>query len=150
MDEVTLREYRRGDWRAMHALDLVCFEPVFQFSRGAMHRFAEAAGAIVVLAEAGGELVGFCVVNMEEQTGYVVTLDVAPAWRRRGLARQMMEAVEAKVRTAGGVGMALHVSTANAAAMQFYESIGYGRVGMAEGFYGRGLDALVYRKRLEA
>jgi ribosomal-protein-alanine N-acetyltransferase len=60
-----------------------------------------------------------------------------------------MEDVEAKVRAAGGVGMTLHVSTANTAAMQFYESIGYGRVGMAEGFYGRGLDALVYRKKFE-
>jgi ribosomal-protein-alanine N-acetyltransferase len=147
MDEVTLREYRPGDWRAMHALDLVCFEPVFQFSRGAMRGFAEAPGAIVVLAEATAELVGFCVVNMERQTGYVVTLDVAPTWRRRGLARRLMEAVEAKVRAAGGVGIALHVYPANTAAMQFYESIGYGRVGMAEGFYSRGLDALVYRKK---
>ena len=150
MDKVTLREYRPGDWQAMHALDLVCFEPVFQFSRGAMHRFAEAPGAIVVLAEATAELVGFCVVNMEEQTGYVVTLDVAPTWRRRGLARRLMAEAETRLRAAGGTGMALHVSTANTAAMQFYESIGYGRVGMAEGFYGRGLDALVYRKKIPA
>jgi ribosomal-protein-alanine N-acetyltransferase len=150
VDEVTLREYRPGDWQAMHALDLVCFEPVFQFSRGAMRGFAEAPGAIVVLAEATAELAGFCVVSMEQQTGYVVTLDVAPPRRRRGLARRLMEDVEAKVRAAGGVGMTLHVSTANTAAMQFYESIGYGRVGMAEGFYSRGLDALVYRKRIPA
>jgi ribosomal-protein-alanine N-acetyltransferase len=150
MDKVTLREYLPGDWQAMHALDLVCFEPVFQFSRGAMHRFAEAPGAIVVLAEATAELVGFCVVNMEQQTGYVVTLDVAPPWRRRGLARRLMAEAETRLRATGGTSMALHVSTANSAAMQFYESIGYGRVGMAKGFYGRGLDALVYRKRLEA
>lgn len=150
MTELTLREYRPGDWQAMHALDLVCFEPVFQFSRGAMRRFAEAPGAIVVLAEAAGELVGFCVVNMEVQTGYVVTLDVAPARRRRGLARRLMAEAETRLRAAGGIVMALHVSTANTAAMQFYESIGYGRVGMAEGFYGPGMDALVYRKRFES
>ena len=124
MDNVTLREYRPGDWQAMHALDLVCFEPVFQFSRGAMHRFAEAPGAIVVLAEATAELVGFCVVNVEQRTGYVVTLDVAPPWRRRGLARRLMAEAETRLRAAAGTGMALHVSTANTAAMQFYESIG--------------------------
>ena len=101
MDNVTLREYRPGDWQAMHALDLVCFEPVFQFSRGAMHRFAEAPGAIVVLAETAAELVGCCVVNMEQQTGYVVTLDVAPPWRRRGLARRMMAEAETRLRAAG-------------------------------------------------
>src|SRR5580693_3548905 len=81
MDEVTLRDYRPGDAAEMYALDIVCFEPVFRFSRGAMRGFAEASGAIAVLAEAAGELVGFCVVQMEGKIGYVVTLDVAAAWR---------------------------------------------------------------------
>jgi ribosomal-protein-alanine N-acetyltransferase len=44
--------------------------------------------------------------------------------------------------------MALHVFHGNVAAIQFYENIGYGRAGLAEGFYGRGMDALVYRKQL--
>ncbi len=47
----TLRSYRPGDWQAMHALDLLCFAPVFQFSRGAMRSFAETPGAVTVLAE---------------------------------------------------------------------------------------------------
>jgi len=149
VSEVRLREYRPGDWEAMHALDVVCFEPVFRFSRGAMRGFAEAEGAVTVLAEAAGELVGFCVAESQQRTGYVVTLDVAPAWRRRGLARQMMTEVETRVRAAGGLGMELHVFKGNLAAIRFYEGMEYGRVGMAEGFYGRGLDALVYRKRFE-
>ncbi len=150
MVEVQLRDYREGDWEAMHALDVECFEPEFRFSRRVMRGFAENPGAMTVLAEAAGELVGFCVVQMEGQVGYVVTLDVAAAWRRRGLARRMMEEMETKVRAAGGAGMALHVFTGNVGAMQFYEGIGYGRAGRVEGFYGRGLDALVYRKRFEA
>jgi ribosomal-protein-alanine N-acetyltransferase len=145
--DVTLREYRAGDAEAMHALDVVCFEPAFQFSRRVMRGFAEAKGAMTLLAEAGDELVGFCVVQMEEQLGYVVTLDVAAVWRRQGLARRLMEEMETRVRAVSGVGMVLHVYKGNVGAMRFYESIGYGRVGMVEGFYGRGLDALVYRKR---
>jgi ribosomal-protein-alanine N-acetyltransferase len=147
MDAITLRGYKPGDWERMYALDVLCFAPQFQFTRGAMRGFAEAPGALTVLAEAGGELVGFCLVQIEAKVGYVVTLDVAASWRRRGLARRMMEHLEAQVRAAGGLGMALHVFTGNAAAMRFYESIGYGRVARSEGFYGRGLDALVYRKR---
>lgn len=147
MDEVTLRVYRQGDWKAMHALDVVCFERQFQFSRGAMRGFAEAKGAVTVLAEAGGQLVGFCVAEMERQAGYVVTLDVAPAWRRKGLAKRLMEEAQARVSAAGGVVMTLHVFRGNVGAMQFYEAIGFERVGMVEGFYGRGLHALVYQKR---
>ncbi|MGA1982516.1 MAG: N-acetyltransferase [Acidobacteriaceae bacterium] len=147
IEGVTLREYRAGDWERMYALDVACFEPEFRFSRRVMRGFAENPGAMTVLAEAAGELVGFCVVQMEGQVGYVVTLDVAAAWRRRGLARRMMEDMETKVSAAGGEGMALHVFAGNAGAMRFYEGIGYGRAGRVEGFYGRGLDALLYRKR---
>jgi ribosomal-protein-alanine N-acetyltransferase len=57
-----------------------------------------------------------------------------------------MEEMETRVRATGGVGMVLHVYKGNFGAMQFYESMGYGRAGMVEGFYGRGLDALVYQK----
>jgi [ribosomal protein S18]-alanine N-acetyltransferase len=147
--EVTLREYRAGDAEAMHTLDEVCFEPVFRFSRRAMRAFAEAAGAVTVLAEQSEELAGFAIVQMEGRVGYVVTLDVAPAWRRCGLAGRLMREAEARVRAAGGVGMELHVFVGNVGAVRFYEGIGYGRVGLVEGFYGRGLDALVYGKRLE-
>ena len=134
----------------MYALDIACFEPPFRFSRRAMRGFAEADGAISILAEAGGGLAGFCIVQMEDQVGYVVTLDVEESWRRRGLARRLMAEAERKVCTAGGTAMALHVFPGNAGAVRFYESIGYDRLGTAEGFYGRGLDALVYGKWLES
>jgi ribosomal-protein-alanine N-acetyltransferase len=150
MDHATLRSYRLGDWKAMHALDLICFEPVFRFSRGAMRGFAEAPGAVTVLAEAEGKLAGFCIAQLEQRTGYVVTLDVAPTWRRRGLARRLMAEVESRLHSAGAVQMQLHVFPGNAGAIQFYESIGYTRVGVVEDFYARGLHALVYRKKFTA
>jgi ribosomal-protein-alanine N-acetyltransferase len=150
MAEWTLRDYRAGDWEAMYALDVQCFEPPFRFSRRTMRSFAEAPGAIGLLAQAAGELAGFCVVQMEEHVGYVVTLDVAATWRRRGLARLLMAEVEAKVRAVGGTAMALHVFPGNEGAVRFYEAIGFQRLGVAEEFYGPGRDALVYGKAIAA
>jgi ribosomal-protein-alanine N-acetyltransferase len=160
----TLRSYRLGDWQAMYALDLICFAPVFQFSRGAMRGFAEGPGAVTVLAEAQreltetqrelanseSELAGFCLTQLDERTGYVVTLDVAPAWRRSGLARRLMAEVESKLHSAGAVQMELHVFTGNAEAIRFYQSIGYSQTSIAENFYAQGLNALLYRKQLPA
>lgn len=148
MDGITLREYRLGDWEAMYALDVQCFEPPFRFSRRAMRGFAEAKGANTILALAEGELAGFCVVQMEEQIGYVVTLDVAARWRRQGLARILMSEMETKVRIAGGNAMVLHVFPGNEGAVRFYQTIGYQSLGVAEEFYGPGRDALVYGKSL--
>ena len=155
MDQATLsglrlREYRLGDWQAMLALDVLCFEPVFQFSRRAMRGFAEAPGAVTVLAEAEGELAGFCIVQLEQRTGYVVTLDVAPAGRRCGLAWRLMAEVESKLHSIGTKEMELHVFTGNAVAIRFYEAIGYAQAGAEENFYALGLHALLYRKKFPA
>jgi ribosomal-protein-alanine N-acetyltransferase len=148
MSDLILREYRAGDWEAMYALDLICFEPPFRFSRRTMRGFAEARNAITLLADSGGVLVAFCVVQLEERVGYVVTLDVAPQWRRKGLAARLMTEVEARAGALGAENMALHVFTGNAGAIHFYEKLGYGRVGIAEGFYGRDVDAFVYVKNV--
>lgn len=154
MDQVELRNYRSGDWQAMYAMDVLCFELPFRFSPSAMRRFAEMPGAVTVLAEAGHKLAGFCIVQMEEGVGYlvgyVVTLDVAPDWRRRGLARRLMAEMESRFQQAGAVAMELHVFTGNAGAIRFYQANGYAQVGVAENFYAQGLGALVYRKKLPA
>ena len=142
-----LRAYRAGDWKAMYALDLICFEPPFRFGQREMRRLAEAPNAICVLAQADAALAGFCIVDIEDRWAYVVTLDVAPERRRRGLATRLMAAVEARVRAGGSTGIGLHVFNANSGAIRFYERIGYERIGMHEDFYGGGLDALIYRKK---
>ena len=150
-DGVVLRGYRDGDLEAMFRLDEICFEEPFRFSRVAMRRFAEARRARVVLAELRGEMVGFCIVHVEQGgVGYVVTLDVAPEMRRRGLARLLMDRGEEAVREAGCGVMVLHVFEGNEAAVRFYERVGYRLVGRDVGFYGGGLDAMVYRKVLES
>jgi len=103
-----------------------------------MQAFAEERGAIAVVAEELGGLVGFVIVHLERVgagwRGYVVTLDVAEEWRRRGLAGMLMREAEARVA---------------AAAIRFYERLGYERIGMIQRFYGAaGLDAFVYRREI--
>jgi [ribosomal protein S18]-alanine N-acetyltransferase len=149
---IQLRGYEPGDLDAMFALDVVCFEEPFRFSRAAMKRFAGARNARVVVAEMEGKLAGFCILHVEqsgeERAGYIVTLDVEPELRRHGLGRWLMLAVEELGLAAGCVAAGLHVFTGNDAAIRFYEGLGYVRSRLAKGFYGRGADAWVYWKRL--
>lgn len=82
----------------MHALDVVCFERPFRFTRGAMRRFAEVKKARVVIAEEDDALVGFVILHLEEgeegRTGYIITLDMEPGQRRRGIAGLLMREAE--------------------------------------------------------
>ncbi len=146
-----VREYRDSDLDAICALDGACFTVEFRFSRESMRRFVTRRGAISLVAEApDGAIAGFVIVHLERASrGYVVTLDVAEGWRRRGLAGALMEAAEARVREAGALLIGLHVFTGNEGAVRFYERQGYVRVGIVPGFYGvAGGNAFVYRKEL--
>ena len=151
-DGVRLRGYAPGDLDAMFALDEICFAPEFRFSRSSMRRFAEARRARVLIADDGGVIAGFCILHVEKtargRAGYVVTLDVAPGYRRLGLARRLVGEGEAELRAEGCEAMLLHVHSGNAGAIRFYEAMGYERGHTVEAFYGEGLDAVVYRKRL--
>jgi ribosomal-protein-alanine N-acetyltransferase len=148
-----LREYSSDDLGPIFALDEVCFEPPFRFSARAMRQFAEARNALTVVAEAAdGEIAGFCIAHVERAkeglTAYIVTLDVAPKRRRRGLARQMMQRIEERARDSGCETIALHVSVENAGAIAFYAREGYEQTRMVRSFYGLGRHAYVYRKPL--
>jgi ribosomal-protein-alanine N-acetyltransferase len=147
-----LRGYGTGDLDAMHALDVVCFERPFRFSRSAMRRFAEANKALIVLAEIDGTLAGFCILHLENaeeaRAGYVVTLDVAPAYRKRGIARAIMQRIEQQAADAGCSLIVLHVFTGNADAIAFYERLGFELSHREKNFYGIGRAALVYVKRI--
>jgi ribosomal-protein-alanine N-acetyltransferase len=151
--EITLREYRVGDLDAMYALDVVCFEPPFRFSRAAMRRFAQARKARVVIAEDGHTLAGFAILHvqrsLQERVGYIMTLDVDPMYRLRGLGRRLIAALEAQAQADGCAALALHVFAGNAAAIAFYERNGFRRVHEALSYYAPHVDAWVYRKRLQ-
>jgi ribosomal-protein-alanine N-acetyltransferase len=148
-----LREYTERDLKTIFALDEVCFESPFRFSARAMKQFAEARNALTVVAEAEtGEIAGFCIAHVERAgkglRAYVVTLDVAPLYRRHGLAGQMMQCIEQQALEAGCDSMELHVSVDNEGAIAFYERQGYERSHMVKSFYGLGRHAYVYRKSL--
>jgi len=145
-DSFVLRNYEASDLNSMFRLDEACFEEPFRFSHTAMQRFAESHKARTVIAESDGELAGFAILHVEGRTGYVVTLDVAEGFRRQGLAKRLMQAMEQHAVDAGCAVVGLHVFTGNDTAIRFYERAGYERAGSVSGFYGEGLDAWAYRK----
>jgi ribosomal-protein-alanine N-acetyltransferase len=77
-----------------------------------------------------------------------VTIDVAKECRRRGIGDLLLAAAEGWLVGSGAAAMMLHVYVQNAEAVRFYERTGYERGGEKPGFYGPGIDAALYWKRL--
>lgn len=151
-NQITYRDYKPTDLPALVQLDEACFEPPFRFSTPTMRRFVEADNAWVIIAEENGSLAGFCILHHERvdgmHTGYVITIDVAKPYRRKGIGERMLSDGEIWVRSFNGAGIMLHAFVLNTPAVRFYEKLGYTRLGIQRGFYGGTLDAALYWKEL--
>jgi ribosomal-protein-alanine N-acetyltransferase len=150
----TIRPARPEDLEAMYALDHLCFEEPFRFTWSTMRRFAARADAIALVAEAGVEptagLAGFVIVHVDrrDRSAYVVTLDVHPDRRRRGIAHTLLAEAERLAHEAGARSMHLHVYTGNGGAISFYDSRGYVRQTLEPDLYATGVDAWTCVKAL--
>jgi ribosomal-protein-alanine N-acetyltransferase len=81
--------------------------------------------------------------------GHLITLDVHPDFRRRGLGRRLLRATLFLQRRWGGHGLVrCEIATDNAVSLTLHEQEGFRRVGVAPRYYRDGRDAAVLVKRL--
>ena len=107
--------------------------------------------AVGLEARVGEELVGFVIgridVNRTMPFGHIITLDVLPAYRRRGIAKQLMRSIEAVFHERGIKECRLEVREDNEAALGLYHKLGYDQIGKMESYYGNG-NGLYLKKPL--
>lgn len=149
---VTTRLFEAADLRALYAIEEACFETAVRFSRALMRSLAHDSNCRTWLGIADNVRAGFAMVGLEGEddssTAYIWTIEVLPAFRRIGVARQLLVRVEESAREAGCAAVELHVSERNADGLALYEAAGYMRTRVEPEYYGRGEDAFRYRKLL--
>ena len=103
--------------------------------------------ALFFVAEEWGERIGGYVVALEAaDEGEILNLAVAPAGRRRGLGRALVEAMLDALRDRGVRQVYLEVRESNASARALYASGGFKEVGRRKAYYRRPVeDAIVLR-----
>src|SRR3989337_1213161 len=96
--------------------------------------------AIGLVARVSGEIAGFLIGSIEVEKGrmfgHILTLDVAPSYRRIGIAKKLLDELEMLLRQKGAVECRLEVREGNAAAINLYLKLGYRRMGKLEKYYG--------------
>lgn len=71
------------------------------------------------------QIVGSCMVGYEGHRGWINYLAVSPSVRRRGFARQLMEAATGLLREAGCPKINLQVRSGNRQVVAFYRNLGF-------------------------
>lgn len=113
-------------WDAAFFTRLVKLPPVFGF--------IEKNGLILMQAVAG--------------EAEILTVGVAPEYRRQGIARRLLDAASAESARRGAARIFLEVAAENFAARMLYENSGFTEAGHRRDYYGPGADAILLTRRL--
>jgi [ribosomal protein S18]-alanine N-acetyltransferase len=82
-----------------------------------------------------GELAGYAVVSRYVDAWHVMNVAVAPEYRRRGIARVLLERLFEITRDDPRRGHTLEVRVSNVEAIRLYERLGFERRGIRRGYY---------------
>lgn len=123
----------------------------------AFARLLATPGAFALIGRCGKDApvhAGFALARTAAGESEILSIGVLPDYRRRGLARELITTVAARVLADGGKELLLEVDQRNQAAVALYRGIGFAEVARRPGYYrqtdGKRRDALVMRLPLGA
>jgi ribosomal-protein-alanine acetyltransferase len=127
--------------REMAPPDAAAVEGVLAVSSGASQW---SAGEILLLAKGGtrvwvaedaGQVIGASAARTVADEVEVLTLGVAPSWRRKGVGRSLMVTALSEAGQAGARRVFLEVRESNQGARAFYASLGFVETGRRRAYY---------------
>lgn len=125
---VTVRPYRPADEGALVRLWQACgLTRPWNDPRRDIERKKSVQPQLFLVAVQGDVLVGSVMGGYDGHRGWAYYLAVLPEYRKRGIARHMMRALETALKALGCPKINLMVRSSNAAAHGFYQGLGYDR-----------------------
>ena len=153
---IHLRGVERSDLDALFALDQQCFRPGIAYSRADLRYYLAHPRSLSIIAEDDSTkaILGFIIAESYLEhgrpIGHIITIDVAPSERRKGLGGRLMNAMLDRLTGVGAAILRLEVAVDNIDAQAFYRRLGFSQTGRIRGFYLGRLDALVMEKSLDS
>jgi ribosomal-protein-alanine N-acetyltransferase len=153
---IHLRGVERSDLDALFTLDQQCFRPGIAYSRSDLRYYLAHPRSFSVVAEDDSTkaILGFIIADSYlehgRRIGHIITIDVAPSERRKGLGGRLMNAMLDRLTSVGTAILRLEVAVDNLDAQAFYRRLGFSQTGRIRGFYLGRLDALVMEKGLDS
>lgn len=142
-----VRPIPEGAAEPLAVLHRACF-PDDPWEAGALTRIMALSGGFGWLAWEESDPVGFILVRDLGNECEILSLGVAPRWRRLGVARELLAAAIKEARIRNLPSLVLEVAIDNDAAGSLYSSTGFVAVGRRARYYNRPdgrADALILR-----
>lgn len=120
-------------------LEKLCYPEAIAFDSQMMRDFLSQPGAVIVCEWRQGSLVGFQLSDRLE--GTIITIDVHPAFRRRGIGKILMKRSLKFLRSAGVSQVVSQVAVDNIPSLMLHFKFGFKIQRRLPNYYGPGWDA---------
>ncbi len=137
-----VRPVRPEDMESVYKLEEACFKD--PYPSYFLDQLAEASPLSFLVATIKGNVVGYAVVDRWPDHNHLVSIAVHPEARRQRIGRRLLVALRAGLEVERP--LRLEVRRSNAAAIGFYLSNGFRRIGEVEAYYADGEDAILMEK----
>lgn len=131
--EVFIRPFRPADGDAVFKIEEVCFS--VPWSKQAVEDFSAQPHARFLVAEQGGEIIGYVGAFLVLGEADITNIGVLPEFRRKGVASALLRALCQRLAAEGGAALHLEVRSRAQDTLRLYESHGFTRDGLRKGFY---------------
>jgi ribosomal-protein-alanine N-acetyltransferase len=124
----------------LHQIEEQCFNQEAFTKRQIAYLLAD-YNTIALLAKTNNDIAGFIIaqVEIEENTefGHIITLNTAPNYRRKGIAKKLLQELENLLKQKGINEIHLEVKEDNNPAIKLYQNLNYKKTGKLEKYYGK-------------
>ncbi|MGQ9624212.1 MAG: ribosomal protein S18-alanine N-acetyltransferase [Candidatus Bathycorpusculaceae bacterium] len=134
----------------LYEIEMECFTKE-AFTKQQIANLLTDYNSIGLVAKVSSQIVGFIIgrTYAEEKSliGHILTLDISPSHRQKGIAQRLLFEMEKIFKEKGVKECRLEVREDNIAAINLYQKLGYEKAGKLRGYYGKA-HGLYFRKAL--
>jgi [ribosomal protein S18]-alanine N-acetyltransferase len=132
---IEFRKLKLRDLNAIEEIERTSYPTPWSRSMFASELAKPSSICLGAIESESDELVGYLIISRYVDAWHVMNIAVAPEYRRRGIARNLMERLFEVTARDGRRGYTLEVRVSNEAAIRLYEELGFKTRGIRRGYY---------------
>lgn len=148
--QMTIEKASTDNLGRLYEIEKECFQEE-AFTKQQIAYLMAASNSTCLICQVKGEIVGFIISNMsvknESVNGHILTINVLPEHRRKGVGLRLIREIEDIFKHKGVKMCHLEVREDNIAALNLYAKAGYRKAGILRHYYGN-VHGVLFEKDL--
>lgn len=145
---IKIRRFEPSDLEKVMEIEKTSFKNRNTWSREYFERIYQKYPKGFIVAENKEEIIGFTIGKPKNEMAEMISLAVAPAWRKKGIGTKLINFLIEHFKEKRLKEISLNVRTKNKIGIFFYQNLGFKIIKTIKNYYRNGEDAYLMKKEI--